>query len=226
MRIVINIICILFAFGSVLAQSPARPIVDVRTVIVYPKEELKAGVEGIVRAELGVDILGKVTKCKIKESSGKNFTDALMTACKKAEFEPARDSSGNKAESWYPVLIVFKPTPEQIKKANEEEVIDIDDLNDKIQGSTAPQILTRIDDLLDYPVVALRSNLEGKVEVNVYVNNKGVVDSCQIVLSTNSIFESSAISTIKKMRYTPPKRHGIPVPFRYRQTVDFSLGKK
>jgi TonB family protein len=226
MRIVILIICTLFVLDSTYCQQPAKPIVDVRTAIVYPKDELKAGVEGTVRAELGVDKLGKVTKCKIKESTGKNFTDALMNACKKAQFDPARDSLGNKIESWYPVLIVFKPTPEQIAKANEMEVIDINDLNDKMQGNTTPQILTKIDDLIDYPIAALRANLEGKVEANVYVNNKGVVDSCQIVSSTDPVFEPSAISTIKKMRYNAPKRGGMPMPFRYRQTVDFSLRKK
>lgn len=226
MRIVILFVCILFVLDSAYGQVPAKPIVDVRRVIVYPKDELKAGIEGTVRAELGVDKLGKVTKCKIKESSGKTFTDALMTACKKAEFDPARDSLGNKVESWYPVLIVFKPTPEQIAKANEVEIVDINDLNDKMQGNTTPQILTKIDDLIDYPMAALRANLEGKVEANVYVNNKGSVDSCQIISSTNPIFELSAISTIKKMRYTPPKRGGMPMPFRYRQTVDFLLGKK
>lgn len=226
MRIVILIICTLFVLDSAYCQLPAKPIVDVRTVIIYPKDELKAGVAGTVRAELGVDRSGKVTKCKIKESSGKNFTDALMTACKKAEFVPASDSVGNKVESWYPVLIVFKPTPEQIAKANEMEVVDINDLNDKMQGNTTPVILTKIDDLIDYPMAALRANREGKVEANVYVNNKGQVDSCQIISSTDPVFDQSAISTIKKMRYTPPKRGGIPMPFRYRQTVDFSLGKK
>ncbi|HEY6170839.1 MAG TPA: energy transducer TonB [Candidatus Kapabacteria bacterium] len=226
MRIVILIICTLFILDSSYCQLPAKPIVDVRTVIVYPKEELKAGTEGMVRAELGVNIMGKVTKCKIKESSGKSFTDAVMAACKKAEFEPARDSLGHKVESWYPVMIIFKPTPQQIAKANEMEVVDINDLNDKMQGNTTPEILTKIDDLIDYPMAALRANLEGKVEASVYVNNKGLVDSCQIISSTDRIFEASAVSAIKKMRYAPPKRGGMPMPFRYRQTVDFLLGKK
>jgi hypothetical protein len=33
----------------------AVPIVDVRSVVIYPKEELKKGIEGIVRADLFVD---------------------------------------------------------------------------------------------------------------------------------------------------------------------------
>lgn len=221
------IIIFCFAFASVYAQSKkAKPIVDVRTVITYPTEELKAAIEGRVVAELMVDTLGKVPKFKIKESTSKNFTQALTTACLKTKFEPALDSLGRKVVSWYPVTIIFKPDPEQVRKANEDEVVDVAQMNDRIQGNSDPKMLTKVDDVLEYPMSAIRKGLEGKVELNVIVNSKGTVDSCEVLSSTDPVFEPAAINTMKQMKYKPLIKGGIPYSFRYKQTVDFSLTKK
>lgn len=218
---------LLLTCASAHAQSKkAKPIVDVRTVIAYPTEELKAGVEGRILADLMVDTLGRVPKFKIKESTNKNFTQALTIACTKTMFEPARDSLGQKVMSWYPITIIFKPDPEQVRKANDDEVVDVAQMNDKMQGNSDPKALTNIDDLLEYPMPAIRKGLEGKVELYVIVNSKGTVDSCEVLSLTDPIFESAAINTMKKMKYKPLMKGGIPYSFRYKQTVAFSLGKK
>lgn len=220
--VVLSLVC-----SAAQAQfKAAKPIVDVRSVIYYPTEELKAGIEGRVIADLLVDTSGKVPKYKIKESTNTHFTEALTKACLKAKFEPARDASGKKVFSWYPVTIVFKPDPEEVKKANDGEVVDVSEMNDRIQGNSDPKVLTNIDDVLEYPMPAIRKGLEGKVELYVIVNAKGNVDSCQIISSTDPIFESSAISTMKKMKYKPATRGNIPMAVRFKQTVNFSLGKK
>lgn len=224
--VVLLSICCSIELAAQAQFKKAKPIVDVRTVIAYPKEELKAGVEGRVLADLMVDTLGKVPKFKIKESTSKNFTQALTTACLKTKFEPARDSLGRKVASWYPVTIIFKPDPEQVRKANDDEVVDVAQMNDKMQGNSDPKVLTNIDDLLEYPMPAIRKGLEGKVELYVILNAKGNVDSCEVISSTDQIFESSAISTMKKMKYKPATRGGRPFAVRFKQVVDFSLGKK
>ena len=213
--------------ASVYAQAKkAKPIIDVRTVIAYPQEELKAAIEGKVVAELMVDTLGNVPKFKIKESTSKSFTQALTVACAKTKFEPARDSLGQKVISWYPVTIIFKPDPEQVHKANDDEVVDVAQMNDKMQGNSDPKMLTKIDDVLEYPMSAIRKGLEGKVELNVIVNSKGIVDSCEVLSSTDPVFEPAAINTMKQMKYKPLVKGGIPYSFRYKQTVEFSLPKK
>jgi TonB family protein len=204
----------------------AVPIVDVRSVVIYPKEELKKGIEGIVRADLFVDTNGNVTKLKMKETSSPSFSKALTDACSKAKFTPARGTDGNVIESWYPVALVFKPTKEQIEKANADDVVDIAELNDKMQGNAPPLLLTKKDDLIEYPMPAIRAGKEGRVELYVYVNNKGIVDSCQIISSTDQVFNDAACNTMKKMKFSPAKRGGMPVPFRYKDSIDFSLAKK
>jgi len=113
-----------------------------------------------------------------------------------------------------------------VRKANEDEVVDVAQMNDKMQGNSDPKMLTKIDDVLEYPMTAIRKGLEGKVELHVMVNEKGMVDSCEVLSSTDPIFEPAAINTMKQMKYKPLIKGGIPYSFRYKQTVDFSLAKK
>ena len=61
----------------------------------------------------------------------------------------------------------------------------------------------------EYPPVARQLHLAGRVEVEVYVTPDGEVDKVQPV-SGNPVFTNSAISAVKKWKFTPFKADGKP----------------
>lgn len=58
---------------------------------VYPDSMRKAGIEGIVVIELGIDEAGNVTYGRIIQSLGKVFDAAVISWAGKIRFAPARD---------------------------------------------------------------------------------------------------------------------------------------
>lgn len=69
----------------------------------YPTRDLRAGNQGLVRFRLDLDARGKVTDCRIVQSSGFEGLDqaACKYASKRARFEPATDETGQAvAGSW------------------------------------------------------------------------------------------------------------------------------
>lgn len=69
----------------------------------YPAAALRAEQQGLVRFRLSVDATGRVTDCTITGSSGSSLLD--NTACsllkRRARFNPAEDSNGNKIPAPY-----------------------------------------------------------------------------------------------------------------------------
>jgi TonB family protein len=61
----------------------------------------------------------------------------------------------------------------------------------------------------EYPAIARQLHLAGRAEVEVYVTPDGDVEKVQ-PLSGNPIFTNSAISAVKKWKFTPFKADGKP----------------
>jgi len=69
----------------------------------YPPEALKKRVQGTVRTKLWISREGRVSACRIIQSSGnKVLDDATCNIIKlRARFTPARDADGNPTEDTY-----------------------------------------------------------------------------------------------------------------------------
>jgi protein TonB len=61
----------------------------------------------------------------------------------------------------------------------------------------------------EYPALARQLRLSGRAEVEVYVTPEGDVDKVQPV-SGNPVFTSSAVTAMKKWKFTPFKADGKP----------------
>jgi TonB family protein len=76
----------------------------------------------------------------------------------------------------------------------------------------------------EYPEVARKAGLEGKVIVAAVVDENGNVIEAYIHQSTNPIFNEAALKAAKKMKYKPGRQKDIPVkvkvliPFVFRLT--------
>lgn len=74
----------------------------------YPKDELKAGIEGNVTVELFVNDVGRVEQATVLSSYGpKSFRDATLEAVYQFEFQPPLEN-GKPTTMWIKFLVKFR----------------------------------------------------------------------------------------------------------------------
>jgi protein TonB len=75
---------------------------------------------------------------------------------------------------------------------------------------------------LEYPEIARKAGQEGKVFLEIIVDEKGNVISARM-LKGPAIFEESAIKAIYKVKFKPAKQRDKPVKVKVTYTIDFKL---
>ncbi len=76
----------------------------------------------------------------------------------------------------------------------------------------------------DYPEGAFALGLSGKVEVEVWVDEKGRVENARVVETTMAdAFNSSALKAVHDMRFTPGMSGGLPVKSSIRAVIVYDL---
>lgn len=74
-----------------------------------------------------------------------------------------------------------------------------------------------------YPAEMRREGMSGTVVVDFVVARDGRVHSVVVVSSTSRAFEESAVRAVERWRFAPGLKQGVPVSFRMRVPVSFSL---
>jgi serine/threonine-protein kinase len=76
---------------------------------------------------------------------------------------------------------------------------------------------------LQYPAVAQRQRIEGTVELNVLVDERGVVLEVQVVSGARTGLKEAATENVRRRRYRPATKDGIPVKVWMPVNVRFEL---
>lgn len=76
----------------------------------------------------------------------------------------------------------------------------------------------------EYPPMALRLGIRGKVDVEMVVDENGVVESAKIITSSNRMFDEPVLKAVRTWRFTPPvNRSGQKVAVYYLKTITFDF---
>ncbi len=75
----------------------------------------------------------------------------------------------------------------------------------------------------EYPELARKAGIEGKVVVEYVVGKDGRVKSARILKSDNEIFNQAALNAVKQYVFKPAMQNDRPVSVRVIQTIVFSL---
>ena len=75
-----------------------------------------------------------------------------------------------------------------------------------------------------YPNYAWRTGLEGSVDLEVLVDERGLVESARVRRSSDPVFEGAAVEAARLYRFAPALRDGHVVRCRTDVTVEFRLG--
>jgi len=76
---------------------------------------------------------------------------------------------------------------------------------------------------VDYPEMAKKARVEGKVYVLVLINEKGDVDDAKLIKGIGMGCDDAALSAIKKAKFTPGKTGGSPVKAKLTMAINFKL---
>jgi len=84
-----------------------------------------------------------------------------------------------------------------------------------------PVIIKKVEP--NYPDVARRARIEGKVILQAVVDKNGNVGEVTVLSSNNPMFNDNAIEAVKQWKYKPALQSGRPVAVYYTIRVDFRL---
>ena len=80
--------------SDIYVGTQPEKIFEVNSDQIYPPEAKRMGIEGAVKAKVGIDETGKVVEVKIIERAGHGFDEAALKAMWKLRFKPARTNDG------------------------------------------------------------------------------------------------------------------------------------
>ncbi|HKB84669.1 MAG TPA: energy transducer TonB [Ignavibacteriaceae bacterium] len=141
------------------------------------------------------------------------YTNLVANAVSSWKFEPGKkDSKSVKSQySW---------------AMNIPAETDIEDSAYIITADTMPQIIGGLQALSNnvvYPEKAKQSGTEGRVYIQVYLDESGKVVKSLVIKSAGELLDNAALSAIKKTRFTPAIVNGKPVKAKIVVPIFFKL---
>ncbi|GJQ21052.1 MAG: hypothetical protein HBSIN02_14070 [Bacteroidia bacterium] len=77
--------------------------------------------------------------------------------------------------------------------------------------------------VLEYPELAIRAGVQGRVYVQAYVDEKGRVTKTEIIKGIGAGCDEAAMEAVKKITFIPGRQRGIPVKVKVSVPVVFRL---
>ncbi|MFC1568795.1 TonB family protein [bacterium] len=207
-------------------DSPPEPIGGFEAVqknLVYPENERKTGIEGMVNVFIQIDESGNVTSAKIEKSVNEACDQAAINALKSVKWKPAMQRDKPVAV-WLAVPMEFKlssdkaPEPPPPPAPNEEiEFVPYDTPPQPIGGFTA------IQKNLVYPENERKVGIEGRVIVFIQIDESGNVIKAKIEQSVNEACDQAAINALKSVKWKPAMQRNRPLVVWIAVPMEFRL---
>lgn len=109
------------------------------------------------------------------------------------------------------------PPPSLSAEDEEQYFVAVEDMPQIVGGTEA---LARV---LQYPELAIRAGVQGRVFVLAYVDEKGRVTRTEVLKGIGAGCDEAAMEAVKKVTFIPGKQRGIPVKVKVSVPVIFRL---
>jgi len=212
----------------------------------YPEIARLAGIEGTVYLKVLVDEKGNVEKTKVEQGAKEILDNSALQAAKKAKFSPAM-LNNKPVKVWVILPVAFKL---DVGEKTEGKLLKYDELGkdagkvppikmpeysnppkDQNKNDTEPDInafvqVEKLPEMIEgakpeYPEIAKRAGITGKVFVKVLVDKDGTPKKAIVIKSDSELFNQSAVDATLKSKFTPAINKGeaiavwIVLPFKY-----------
>ena len=191
----------------------------------YPEIARKAHVEGRVIVQFTVDENGDVRDAQVLRGAGAGLDEeAIRAISEHAEFTPGRQD-GKPVAVRLSIPIVFKLNNESKALSVQSQSLEqqdhyvvVEQMPELIGGLSAIQAKVR------YPEIARKANVEGRVIVQLIVDENGNVRDPEILRGAGAGLDEEAIRVISEhAEFTPGRQDGKPIAVRLSIPIVFKL---
>ena len=192
---------------------------------IYPDSARRAGLEGQVGLQIVVDEQGFVTEAEVVYAKPAGiFEEAAVTAILKWVFEPARSGGrpirvqmGQRMSfSLKDVRPLPPPPPPHVPKPGESPIF--------MAWEEAPELIPVTQVKPEYPPIALQAGVEGKVILQIVIDEEGNVIQADVILAQPAgIFEDAAVKAIMQWKFKPAKQRDKSIKVCLAWSVEFRL---
>ena len=178
----------------------------------------------LVLLRFRVDVNGLVSDVSVLKGP-EVFHKSAIEAVLQWSFRPA-EHNGRAVPVWLNAPIQFAFTPPEPQEDTDHRKGDIgrDKVFEISEVDIAPVPPSLLEVRPNYPEVAQKAGLTGRVVLKFKVDEDGSVSDVH-VLKGDEIFREPAIEAVKRLRYQPAELDGKPVPVWMTQRIAFALPK-
>jgi TonB family protein len=163
-----------------------------------------------------VNSSGKINQISIEESNNP-IADSIFIASVKTWKFKAGIKSGKSVNSIFAMKMNLTVTG-SLKRLNEGEfLVSTEEMPLPIGGMYA------IQSKIIYPEIAKRAGIEGKVFVQAFIDENGVVTNAKIIRGIGSGCDEMAINAVKQTKFNPGIQNGKPVKVQVTIPIVFKL---
>ena len=249
MKTKLIIFILLFSLVGIFAQQKAKvqkpdesgfievdevPVLISKIKPSYPEIARLAGIEGTVYLKVLVDENGNVVKTKVEQGAKEILDNSALQAAQKAKFSPAM-LNNKPVKVWVVLPIAFKL---DVDKKDYGKLMRYDelgpplsnakvgdpDMNEFILVEKYPELIESVKP--EYPEIAKRAGITGKVFVKVLVDKNGSPKKAIVIKSDSELFNPSAVDAAMKSKFTPAINNGEAIAVWIVLPYKFSLGEK
>ena len=200
------------------------PVLKAQKKPAYPELAKLSGIQGTVYLKLLIDENGNVEKAKVEQGVKDMLDNAALEAAKESKFSPAL-LNNKPVKVWVILPIAFKLDSVEKKYPEMKEYAIKDKELEQSAGMKADKLPEIIETARpDYPELAKRAGIEGKVFVKILVDVNGIPKKADVLKSENEIFNQPAIDAAMKSKFTAALKEGKPIEFWIVLPFKFALG--
>lgn len=187
---------------------PVGGISAILSKVVYPPEAKSKNIQGkvLIQSYIGED--GSVIFSEVMKSADSLLDKAAIDAINSVKFTPGY-KSGKPVKTQVVIPVVFKLDGDHNKNPELKK-----EGNYYIQATEMPDIIggfTALASKIKYPEAEKKNGTQGKVFIQVYINEKGEIEKKEISRGVNKNLDKAALDALNGIRFTPGKVNGKPV---------------
>jgi len=187
--------------------------------LTYTNEAAKAEVEGRVMVQFIVNKEGEVEYPEVIRGIGHGLDEEALRVIKTAKFTPGKQR-GEKVRVRQSLALNYElemPPPPKEEEEDENFFVAVEDMP-KLKGG-----LARLQQKIQYPKMAKKAGIEGRVIVQFIVDDDGTVDNPKVIRGIGGGGDEEALRVVKQATFEPGRQRGKPVRVQYSLPITFQL---
>lgn len=194
--------------------------------IQYPAEDYKAKREGRVIIQFVVNKEGKAEDLNVLRGISQDIDKEAKKLIKEANFTPGKQR-GKAVNVQYQMPVIFDlsehPKPENESNEGDEEENEEDFF---VAVENMPELkggLAGLQSKIEYPEMARKAGIEGRVIVKFIVNKEGRAENPKVARGIGGGCDQEALRLIKQAEFEPGRQRGEKVRVQYSLPITFKL---